>query len=82
MTKDKTFAFRVHALRSKVRYERAVLTVQHWGAVLFTPVADALEEHRQGRASADDVAWTFVKTRVIEHTPTFAQRASKRGCIS
>jgi hypothetical protein len=71
VTKDKTFAFRVHALRSKVRYERAVLTVQHWGAVLFTPIADALEAYREEKASADDVAWAFVKTRVIEHTATF-----------
>lgn len=72
VAKDKTLAFRLHALRSKVRYERAVLTVQCWGAVIFTPVADALEGHRQGNANSEDVAWAFVKNRVVEHTASFS----------
>lgn len=71
MFEEKVFGFRLRAERSKVRYGRAVLTVQRSGVVVFTPAATTLREYREGKASADDVAWTWVKGRVVEHSPTF-----------
>lgn len=71
MSDEKVFGFRLEAARSKVRYGRAVLTVQRSGAIIFTPIAEKLEEYRQGRMTAEDVAWTFVRTRVIGHSPSF-----------
>jgi hypothetical protein len=71
MPEEKVFGFRLEAARSKVRYGRAVLIVQRSGVVVFTPVTEKLEEHRRGRAAAEDVAWTFARTRVVEQSPSF-----------
>jgi len=68
---EKVFGFRLEAARTKIRYGRAVLTVQRSGAVIFTPIAEMLEVYRQGRAAIDDVAWAFLKTRVVAHSPSF-----------
>lgn len=56
---------------SKVRYDRANLTVEQWVSIHGTPVEQALRDHRQGRASAEDVAWSFVKEQVTHQTPSF-----------
>src|SRR6476646_332425 len=56
---------------TKVRYGRANLTVEQWVSVHGTPVEQALRGHRQGDASAEDVAWSFVKEQVTHQTPSF-----------
>jgi hypothetical protein len=55
----------------KIRYSRAVLTVEQWVSVHHTPVEEALRTLRKGQASPDDVAWAFVKQQVTAHTPSF-----------
>lgn len=56
---------------SKVRYGRANLTVELWVSVHGTHIEQALKAHRQEKASAEDVAWAFVKEQVAGHTPSF-----------
>jgi hypothetical protein len=56
---------------SKVRYGRANLTVEQWVSVHATGVERAVKAHRAGEASAEDVAWAFVREQVTAHTPSF-----------
>jgi hypothetical protein len=56
---------------SKVRYGRANLTIEQWVSVHGTRVERALKAHRAGEASAEDVAWAFVRDQVTAHTPSF-----------
>lgn len=72
MDKDE-FRERIRSAREvKVRYGRANLTVSRLGNVVFSErTADAIERWRKDRATDEDVAWAFVKDRVIEHTPSF-----------
>lgn len=57
--------------KEKVRYGRATLTVESWAAVRLTPVARALDKYRQGEATAEQVAWTFIRNQTVKHSPTF-----------
>ena len=57
---------------AKVRHGRATVTVEKSGGVLMTPVADALKAYRNGELSDEEVAWTFIKDRATEHSPTFS----------
>jgi len=61
----------LEARQAKVRYGRATLTVSRWGAVIGTPVHDALLQYERGEASAEDVAWVFVRDRVEGHSASF-----------
>jgi len=63
----------------KVRYERANLTVERMVSVHLTPVEEALRAHRDGRASAEDVAWAFIKEQVTSHTPSFEWETADLG---
>jgi hypothetical protein len=54
-----------------VRYGRATLTVQRYGSVYLTPLQDELQAHRRGERSEQDVAWAFIKSRVVTQSPTF-----------
>jgi hypothetical protein len=59
----------------KKRYGRATLTIRRWagiGSVLGDDsLSRALERFRADSASAEDVAWVFVRSRVESHSPTF-----------
>lgn len=55
----------------KVRYGRANLTIARWGAVALTPIGEVLARWREEEATDEDVAWAFVRHRVIAHTPSF-----------
>jgi hypothetical protein len=58
--------------RAKVRYGRATLTVERSDGVLMTALSDLLRAHRKGEVSTEEVAWAFIKERVVEHSPTFS----------
>jgi|GEM_PF-2320584 len=60
------------ARKAKIRYGRATLTIERSDSVLMTPLTQALRAHREGEMTEEDVAWVFVKERVIEHSPTFS----------
>lgn len=55
----------------KIRYGRAVLTVECWVSVRGTRIGLALQSYRRDEASAEDVAWAFVGEQVISHTSSF-----------
>jgi hypothetical protein len=55
----------------KVRYKRANLTVDQLVSVYGTQVEAALVEQREGRGSAEQVAWAFLKEQVIRQTSSF-----------
>lgn len=55
----------------KIRYGRAVLTVERWVSVRATRIERALKAYRRNEATPDDVAWAFVKEQVFSHTPSF-----------
>jgi hypothetical protein len=61
----------LEARHAKVRYGRATLTISRWGAVLGTPVHKQLLRFEKDEASAEDVAWAFVRERVEGHSPSF-----------
>jgi hypothetical protein len=58
--------------RAKVRYGRGTLTVERSDGVLMTALSDLLRAHRKGEVSTEEVAWAFIKERVVEHSPTFS----------
>jgi hypothetical protein len=60
----------------KKRYGRATLTIRRWGGHGALPIGrDELSRkvtaYRAGEATAEDVAWAFVRARVESHSPTF-----------
>lgn len=57
--------------KAKVRYGRATLTVERTDGVLMSALSDLLSAHRKDEASAEEVAWAFIKERTVEHSPTF-----------
>lgn len=57
--------------KAKVRYGRATLTVERTDGVLMSALSDLLSAHRKGEASAEEVAWAFIRERTVEHSPTF-----------
>jgi hypothetical protein len=57
--------------QKRIRYGRATLTVASWASVQFTPVAQALNQHRKGESTAEQVAWAFIKNQTVQHSPTF-----------
>jgi polyhydroxyalkanoate synthesis regulator phasin len=60
----------------KRRYGRATLSIaRHTGIATFDPnrpLAKALRAFRERRATAEDVAWAFIRSRVLSHSPTFS----------
>lgn len=58
------------------RYGRATLTIRRWGAwtelLGDSDLSRALDRYRDGKVSADEVASTFVTSRVKVHSPTFS----------
>lgn len=65
--------------RTKVRYGRASLTVEKKVFVALTPVEETLGAHREGKASDEDLAWTFVKSQVVSHSPSFKWEDAELG---
>lgn len=59
------------ARQEKVRYGRATLTVQCAVSVGLTQTGEALSDYRGQQATAESVAWTFLKSQTVEHSPTF-----------
>jgi hypothetical protein len=57
--------------KAKVRYGRATLTIERTDGVFMTALSDLLAAHRKEEVSAEEVAWAFIKERVVEHSPTF-----------
>jgi hypothetical protein len=57
--------------KAKIRYGRATLTVERTDGVLMTVLSDLLAAYRKEEVSAEEVAWAFIKERVVEHSPTF-----------
>jgi hypothetical protein len=59
----------------KKRYGRASLTIRRWGGldelVGESDVARKINMFRAGEATAEKVAWSFVRARVEGHSPTF-----------
>lgn len=64
----------------KKRYGRATLTIRRWGRLVGEDdLAERIDALREGRASAQEVAWTFVRARVKEHSPTFSWEEADRA---
>jgi 3',5'-cyclic AMP phosphodiesterase CpdA len=59
----------------KQRYGRASLTIRRCGTwsdfIGDSHLAKKIEAFRASEATADDVAWAFVRARVHSHSPTF-----------
>ena len=67
----------IEGSRTKVRYGRATLTVRRSVVILGAPLANALKAHRRQAASAEDVAWRFLRDQTIDHSPTFKWETAK-----
>jgi hypothetical protein len=65
----------------KVRYKRANLTVDQLASVYGTQVEAALVEQREGRGSAEQVAWAFLKEQVLGQTPSFDWADAELGVL-
>ena len=61
-------------------YGRATLTVRRWGGLGelhgVGPLAQILEDYRKHRASADEVASTFVTSRIAAQSPSFSRETA------
>lgn len=59
----------------KKRYGRATLTFRRWGQwgelALDDELANAVTAHQEGTASAEEVAWAYVRARVESHSRSF-----------
>jgi hypothetical protein len=57
----------------KKRYGRASLTINRWGPRLVgdTDLARLVNNFRDRAVSSEEVAWSFVRARVAENSPTF-----------
>jgi hypothetical protein len=59
----------------KKRYGRATLTIRRFGGITTlggeTDLEKSLNGFRAGEATAEEVAWAFVRARVQSHSPTF-----------
>lgn len=64
---------------SKVRYGRATLTIARWGAVALSDTGEVIGRWREGEATPEDVAWAFVRSRVIDHSPSFEWEGADLG---
>ena len=63
-----------------VRYGRARLTVARSGSLLADDeLGRALERHERGDAPAEEVAWAYVRTRTVDHSPSFAWKEARLG---
>jgi hypothetical protein len=63
----------------KKRYGRATLTIVRWGGLRVlgdVRLGQALAAFRTGKASATDVAWAFVRSRIESHSPSFNWRGA------
>jgi hypothetical protein len=67
----------------KKRYGRATLTIRRWGGYSgFSRDAKLSKEiaaFRVGDATAEAVAWAFVRARVKSHSPTFSWKGADLG---
>ncbi len=59
----------------KKRYGRASLTIRRWGGrgglIGDSDLAKKIGAFRAGEATAEELAWAFVRARVESHSPTF-----------
>jgi hypothetical protein len=71
MARRKRRVISIETRREKIRYGRAYLTVECSPAVLWTPVHSILNAHVDGDTTDEDVAWAFLKSQTVAHTPSF-----------
>jgi len=71
---------RRHALCKK-RYGRATLTIRRFGPRLVGEheLAVKIDAFRDGKTSAEEVAWALVEARVEAHSPTFSWQDADRA---
>lgn len=55
----------------EVRYGRAHLTIARWGQLGEGPMWEAIRSYRQGRLTAEELSWAYVKRRVLSYSPSF-----------
>ena len=73
MDSEEFFERMKRAREVRVRYGRANLTVARWGGVAFSkPLVKVLDRWRNEGAPDDEVAWTFIRERVLAHTASFS----------
>jgi hypothetical protein len=67
----------------KKRYGQASLTINRWGGFGRLAgegaLAEAINNYREGKATAEDVAWAFVRARITSHSPTFSWKGADLG---
>ncbi|HWD39930.1 MAG TPA: hypothetical protein VG944_13865, partial [Fimbriimonas sp.] len=60
------------SLQISVRHGRARLTISRSGEMSEGDLGPAIKRFEKGEIDAEDLAWAFVRTRVVKHTPSFA----------
>jgi hypothetical protein len=55
-----------------VRYGRAQLTVFRFGGLTDGDLGAAIQGFEEGEIDAEALAWSFVRHRVVKHTPSFS----------
>jgi hypothetical protein len=66
----------------KKRYGRATLTIRRWGRLVGEDeLTEKMETFRVGKASAEEVAWAFVRARVEKHSATFSWKTADRARV-
>jgi hypothetical protein len=59
------------ALQITVRHGRSRLTISRSGEMSEGDLGPAIKRYEKREIEAEDLAWAFVRTRVIKHTPSF-----------
>ena len=59
------------ARQISVRHGRARLTISRSGEMSEGDLGPAIKRYEKGEIDAEDLAWAFVRTRVVRHTPSF-----------
>jgi hypothetical protein len=60
------------AQRIDVRYGRARLTVFRFGGFTEGDLGAAVKRFERGEIDAESLSWVFVRSRVVQHTPSFS----------
>lgn len=72
VTIDDSIRIRLREARKiRVCYGRAFLTVTRFGGLSSGELEGCLAAYEDGDIDAEAVCWTFVRERVIDHTPSF-----------
>src|ERR1700761_6267509 len=61
----------LEGLQPGVRYGRARLTVSRFGGLTDGDLGAAIRNFEEGKISAEELAWSFVRYRMVKHTPSF-----------